>query len=112
MTDAQSQSSLRRAENEVAFKSHNLAIEGNLKNLLDPQSKAEMPVGFICECANEKCHERIEMPLAEFAILRKNELQFITVIGHEQKDVERVVEKRKRHQIVEKFVPPPSMAAS
>jgi hypothetical protein len=108
MTDLHSQSSLRRAENEVVFKSHNLAIEGNLRGLLDAELKNEMLIGFICECANEKCQNKIEMPLAEFTILRKNELQFITVIGHEQKDVERVVEKRDNYQIVEKFVAPPS----
>jgi hypothetical protein len=112
MNDPAAQSRIRRAENEVMFKSHNLAVEDNLKKILDPESKKEMLIGFICECASTGCHVKIEMPLADFTILRKNELQFITAIGHEQKDVERVVEERDNYQIVEKYSPPPTSAGS
>ena len=58
---------------------------------------------FVCECADAECTERVEAPLDEYEQTRSIATQFLLVPGHEDTRVERVVRRRRRYAIVEKF---------
>jgi hypothetical protein len=96
----------RRAENEVVFRQRNDAIKDLVKDLQDTNDPADVTVEFICECANEDCRETINLTIAEYEKARKNTRHFIIKPGHEQNDLEKVVQ-RDGFLLVEKFEEPP-----
>ncbi len=57
---------------------------------------------FVCECADPKCMERVEVPLEVYEDVRAEPTTFILANGHEERSIEKVVEARRRFQIVEK----------
>jgi hypothetical protein len=59
-------------------------------------------VGFLCECADTGCVETMQLTLAEYEVIRLNPKRFPIVAGHEWPDVERVVQRNDRYEIVEK----------
>ncbi len=95
-----------RAENELVFKQHNERVGQHARNLMDGHSLDELIVGFVCECSNDRCSEKLHMPVTSFEILRRNAKQFIILPGHEQHDIERVVVATDDYTVVEKFKVP------
>ncbi|MEP6978623.1 MAG: hypothetical protein ABI948_11270 [Thermoleophilia bacterium] len=57
---------------------------------------------FVCECADPTCVDRVEVPLEVYEDVRAEPTTFILVNGHEEGSIEKVVETRRRFQIVEK----------
>ena len=57
---------------------------------------------FLCECAREDCNERIRLTLEEYNRVRTNGSRFILAPGHEQLDLERVVEEHDGWVVAEK----------
>jgi hypothetical protein len=57
---------------------------------------------FVCECADPKCMERVEVPLEVYEDVRAEPTTFILANGHEEASIEKVVVTRRRFQIVEK----------
>jgi hypothetical protein len=57
---------------------------------------------FVCERADPKCVERVEVPLEVYEGVRAEPTTFILANGHEDKSIETVVDTRRRYQIVEK----------
>jgi hypothetical protein len=57
---------------------------------------------FVCECADAECTERVEATLEAYEKVRSDGTQFLLAHGHEDERVERVVEKRRRYQVVRK----------
>lgn len=55
-----------------------------------------------CECGRLECSERIPMTAAEYEAVRSRSTTFVVTPGHEQIDVERVVETTERFRIVQK----------
>ena len=58
--------------------------------------------GFVCECADPSCTERIEAPLAEYEQVRADGATFLTLPGHEVPALE-TVRPRTGFQIVHKI---------
>jgi hypothetical protein len=59
---------------------------------------------FVCECSDPECTERVHATLDEYEEVRAEATHFLLVPGHENPEVERVVERpRRRLAIVEKF---------
>jgi hypothetical protein len=58
---------------------------------------------FVCECADPECDHRLEVPLDQYEEVRADGTQFLVAHGHEEKDYERVVERRPRYAIVKKL---------
>lgn len=58
---------------------------------------------FVCECADQACTGRVEATLDEYEDVRAHPARFLLRPGHEDTRVERVVERHKRHAVVEKF---------
>lgn len=89
----------KAARNQALFRDVNEAI----RSVSEDGVPAGEPVAFLCECADTACTETIELTLVEYESARRIPTRFPTVIGHEWLDVERVVERNGRYQVVEKF---------
>jgi hypothetical protein len=86
----------RRGQNEAFFRALNEQIErfetddGNL--YLD----------FVCECSSQACMKVIHVTRAEYEQVRETSIEFIVAVGHEQADIEDVVARYGRFNVVEK----------
>jgi hypothetical protein len=58
---------------------------------------------FICECAEQACTERVPATIDEYERVRADGTRFLICPGHENERIERVVERRSRFAVVEKF---------
>src|SRR6478672_2147907 len=56
---------------------------------------------FICECSDRACAESLEITPAEYEQVRADGARFIVLRGHEQPEVEHVVDGRARFVVVE-----------
>ncbi len=57
---------------------------------------------FVCECADPNCTHRLAATLDEYEEVRSDGATFMLAPGHENADIERVVERRSRFNVVEK----------
>jgi hypothetical protein len=87
----------RAGVSEAAFRAVNEAIERGQW----PGEEASA-VRFRCECARLGCTEIIELTVAEYERVRASPRRFVVAIGHEQPDVETVVERDLDYLVVEK----------
>lgn len=60
---------------------------------------------FICECADPQCAHRVTAELEEYDEVRAEATQFLLAPGHHEPEVERVVERTRKFDIVEKVMP-------
>jgi len=58
---------------------------------------------FVCECDDRSCTDRLESSLDDYERVRAKPTHFLVAPGHENEAVEKVVERRQRFQVVEKF---------
>ena len=84
----------RAGLNEALFREVNEQIRG-----LDDDGGT---ITVICECADADCTERLELFVSEYERVRDDALLYVIALGHELQDVERVVERRDRWEIVRK----------
>ena len=57
---------------------------------------------YICECANADCTAQLPIDAATYRRVRANPRLFFLLPGHEDPQLERVVEKHRDYLIVEK----------
>jgi hypothetical protein len=88
----------RTAHNEEVFRGVNVRIEEGAE-----LHEVNSPLPFHCECGKSLCLSHIEIPPREYERVYANPHRFFVVPGHEQTDVERVVERHERYLVVEKF---------
>lgn len=83
----------RIGKNEALFREVNERIE-------------EIAVGdradFLCECADPSCTQPISLTLEAYAELRSDANLFVIVPGHEEPEVEEVVERLDGYVVVKK----------
>jgi hypothetical protein len=87
----------RLARNEAAFRRVNEAIEAGHEH---PEPRDRL--AFLCECGAIGCNVLIELSIADYEAVRGHSRRFLVVPGHEQLEVEDVVDRRDRHFVVEK----------
>lgn len=102
MTRSQKQ----RAENEAVFRRRNNLVKSMAKGLQHDGLDADIVLQFTCECSNENCIDTIGLTVAQYEACRGTIRQFIIKPGHEQGDIEKVIENE-GFAIVEKFEEPP-----
>ena len=91
---------LGRAEkNEQAVKDYNERRAAQEEASAVPEDE---PVPFACECDDPECHKAIEVPLGEYERAVEPVDRFIVAPGHEDPDVEAIVERRANYLIVSK----------
>ncbi len=91
---------LREAVNQALFRH----INNQLRDLHPAES--EHVAEFLCECGAGGCMTTIPIRLARYAEIRTNPLLSITLAGHHNPAVERVVEDHGSWTVVEAFGDP------
>lgn len=86
----------RRATTESLFRDVNERIAESAERFDADRTE------FVCECADPNCMHRLEASLAEYEQVRADGAHFLLAHGHEHPDIERVVDRRSRFNIVEK----------
>jgi hypothetical protein len=87
----------RAARNEALFRE----VNEQARTLSGHQREGRGEAGFICECSDDGCVERLLLPLDVYEAVRADSRQFVVVPGHEG-DVEHVVERAADYVIVKK----------
>lgn len=87
----------RLAQNEVLFR----VLNENIQNIASTLGQGA-PFEFICECATSGCFERLTLTLEEYESVRLDGTHFLVAAGHEDIEVEQVVEVRENYVVVEK----------
>jgi len=58
---------------------------------------------FVCECADSTCTEQVHAPVARYEQVRQDSTHFLLAPGHSDQRYERVIDRRRRYEVVEKF---------
>lgn len=93
--------------NEAVFREVNERIE----DLADQFGLAGRPLDLVCECGDATCVDRISMTAEEYEQLRSDPNLFAVHSGHEEPDVEEVVEQRDGYDVVRKHPGVPAQVA-
>jgi len=84
----------RAARNEALFREVN-------ERVATLAGGGAIEVGFVCECSDGACVERLHLARDEYHAVRENPRAFIVVPGHEG-DFELVLERHATYLVVEK----------
>jgi hypothetical protein len=87
----------RLAKNESLFRALNENIRGLASGL-----RGQEPFEFICECSTSGCFERLSLTLTEYERIRQDGTHFLLANGHEDIEIEQVVDQRDGYVVVEK----------
>lgn len=98
----------RLAENESLFRDVNERIRDVGQEFDVAQGERAR---FVCECDDANCTEGVEITVSDYERVRQEPTHFIVVPGHEDLEVERVVEEQPRCYVVKKREGPGAEAA-
>ena len=87
----------QQARTEALFRDVNERIAESAEGFDDDEAD------FVCECGEQACTERVPATLDEYERVRADGRRFLIRPGHENERIERVVERRSRFSVVEKF---------
>ncbi len=91
-----------QARNEALLRTGNERIRA-IDETAEGWAGADERFVFQCECGNtEGCGEHVEMTLAEYERARSQRDRFAVAPGHENAEIEHVVERNERFAIVDK----------
>src|SRR5262245_29979829 len=97
----------RVGQNEALYRQVNERIE----DLNETFTTITGDFAIICECGNLNCMEQIRVPRELYERTRTNPTHFIVKAGHEQRDIEAIVESEGGYSVVEKHEPPARQVA-
>ena len=87
----------RLANNEIVFRTVNESIQELATSFGGPDNYE-----FICECSARGCVELVKLTRVQYEHVRAEGVRFFVVPGHENAEVEVVVETRPTYFVVEK----------
>jgi hypothetical protein len=90
----------RLAGNEALFREVNERVAEVATHFLEIDTREA--IGFTCECARAECAEPIPVTAAEYEAIRAESTRFAVAPGHEDPEIERIIERRPTYLIVEK----------
>ena len=93
----------RRAKNEAIFREVNERID-ELSRRSGVEGEDSILPGFVCECSDEGCTELLEVTYKHYQAVRENPRRFRVVPGHEDPEVDLVVDRSDGSLIVEKRI--------
>lgn len=103
------------AENEVIFRNANEGVVETLETtrteeknekIRDLVSK-DLALLFYCECADDKCKQRIKLTVSDYVAIHRQSNEFVIVPGHEIAEIEKVTRKESDYYTVQKYFTPP-----
>jgi len=86
----------RIGRNEALFREVNERIERVTETL-----QVET-LTILCECGDPSCFEQIEVSLPDYERVRADPTLFLIRVGHEQSDIEDVVEEHEDYHVIRK----------
>jgi hypothetical protein len=93
----------RIARNEALFREFNERVE-DMAESFDLRSEGDsLRIGFVCECGNLDCLERLELTRATYEEVRSDPRRFVVVPGHEDLSIARPVAREEGYLVVEKI---------
>ena len=87
------------ARNQSLFRSVNERIDQ--LSAADAVARSER-LDFLCECADKGCLETVALTHDEYEAVRRTATHFPITPGHDDPDIERVVERQEGYVVVEK----------
>jgi hypothetical protein len=93
--------------NEVVFRE----VNERISDLADDFGLQGQPLDLVCECGDRTCVARITMTHDEYEGLRAEPMHFAVYPGHEELDVEAVVEHHGGYDVVRKHEGGPAALA-
>lgn len=91
----------RQALNEDTFRRANEQLAQKTAQIVEGDTDALVP--FLCECPTERCTDVVLLSLAEYERVRSDGRRGLAVRGHENLEIERIVESNDRFLLTEKF---------
>jgi hypothetical protein len=88
----------RAARNEEIFRDINEQIDEGAE-----QHGVAAPLPFHCECARAACVGQVDIAPAVYERVARERYRFVVIPGHEDPDIERVLERHSSHVVVEKI---------
>jgi hypothetical protein len=88
----------RVGTNEAIFRNVNEQIEGINKAL----SEMTQTMDIVCECSEITCAERIMVTVPAYERVRSDPTLFFVLPGHEQPEMEKVVDDHESYRVVMK----------
>jgi hypothetical protein len=85
----------RMAANEAFFR--------KLNDQLEEGTPETQPLIVLCECADEDCAQRLEITRREYEDLRSDPTQFVVAHGHAEPEIEEVIHRADRFELVRKI---------
>jgi hypothetical protein len=99
----------RKAENEAVFREVNERIEGLQRTFA---LSADEPLQIVCECDRIQCAEALHVAVEEYERVRHDSAMFLVAPGHEDSEVEDVVDSGGDYLIVRKRPGEPQQIAA
>jgi hypothetical protein len=90
---------VRIAKNQAMFRVVNERVTAWPERQAAPATEKLM---FYCECADQKCFERVYLTPPEYEAIRADSTRFAVADGHVFPEAERVVAKPDGYEVVEK----------
>lgn len=90
----------RIAKNEVLFRDVNDRVKQI--DVAHGIPAGESRWDFLCECSDPDCTKRVSLTPDAYEKVRSDPLRFVVLDGHENPDVERVVERSSGYLVIEK----------
>jgi hypothetical protein len=97
-SDVESSREERVARNEELF----LVVNREIEKLEETLGRSEL-LTLLCECSKKHCLSTLKVEPAAYQRVRSNPLLFFLALGHEDREVERVVEQTPEYLVVEKL---------
>jgi hypothetical protein len=88
----------RMGENEALYRSINEKIE----SLNESFGVVAETMAVVCECGRLECAEQIELDLPTYEHVRADPTHFVVLPGHEEPDVETIIERHGNFNVVRK----------
>jgi hypothetical protein len=94
------ESQRRRAANEAVFRRVNESIETLQRQFAAAEGE---PLSLVCECGHIECTGRVEISLETYERVRSESATFFVIPGHDDPQVEEIVERTSEYLIVRKL---------
>jgi hypothetical protein len=99
----------RVGSNEAVFREVNEQIEGLNRGVA---AISDGMMHIVCECGDLLCAKQLSVPTSKYEAVRADSELFFVVAGHEQLDIEDVVEQTSEFNVVRKRAPEAAQIAA
>jgi hypothetical protein len=91
----------RVARNHALFRDVNERIYSLTEEFGSHPADDGLSLAFVCECGSVTCTSQVLVETDDYSRIRAHPEHFLVLAGHEQSDLERVVESNSHYVVVE-----------